>query len=189
MSQMNSMTIAGKLALRGRPLLRILPNKMVLPKGRTEPFWKLPVPCFMTKVFRSSYGEKLPTPLCMFKIDAHIQHWTPKLPKKSSLVRNLMFLILEFLEVSYIFICRKKREANWMLLERRERLWARVKPRRHIESMFLVKEKWRYVMMSPSTKMLPSGRLEIFLSQRKTKKKQQESRKNRRTMLKGRWIL
>ena len=46
--------------------------------------------------------------------------------------------------------------------------------------MCLVKEKWRYVMMSPSMKMLPSGRLEILLSLRKTKKKKQESKNNER---------
>ena len=109
MSQMNSMTIAGKLALRGRPLLCILPNKMVLLKGRIEPFWNLHVPCFMTKVFQSFYGEKLPTPLCMFKTDAHILHWTPKLPKKSSMVRSLMSFILDFFEV-HLFSCAERKE-------------------------------------------------------------------------------
>ena len=65
-----------------------------------------------------------------------------------------------------------------MLLERREHSWATMKLKRHIESMCLVKEKWRYVMISPSMKMLPLGRLEIFLSQRKTKKKKQEELKD-----------
>ena len=32
--------------------------------------------CYMIKVFRSFYGEKLPTPLCMSKTDAHIKLWT-----------------------------------------------------------------------------------------------------------------
>ena len=109
MSRMNLMIIAAKLALRGRPPLCILSNKIVLLKGRIEPYWKLLVPCFMTKVFRSFYGEKLPTPLCMFKIDAHILHWTPKLPKKSFLVRSPMSLILEFWK-SRLFSCAERKE-------------------------------------------------------------------------------
>ena len=56
----------------------------------------------------------------------------------------------------FTFMCWKKREKSWMLLERRECLWATVKFRRHIESMCLVKEKWRYAMMSPSMKMQSS---------------------------------
>ena len=130
--KMNLKTLAEKLALRGRPQLRTLLSKMVLLKERTGPLWKLPTPCYVTKVFQSFYGEKLRTLLCMFKIDARILLWTPKLPKKSSLVRNLMFLILEFLVVLFTFMCRKKREASWMLLERRECLWAIFKLQRHI---------------------------------------------------------
>ena len=42
----------------------------------------------------------MPTLPCTFKIDANIKHWTPKLPKKFSPVRNLMFLTLEFLVAS-----------------------------------------------------------------------------------------
>ena len=44
-----------------------------------EPSLKLPVPCYRSKVFKISYGEKLPTLSCMFKIGAHIKLWTPKL--------------------------------------------------------------------------------------------------------------
>ena len=43
----------------------------------------------------------------------------------------------------YIFMCRKKREANLMHLGRKEHLWATMKLLRHIESMYMVKEKWR----------------------------------------------
>ena len=50
MSQMSSMTIAGKLALRGRSLLHIPPKKMELTKERIKPLLKPLVPCFMTKV-------------------------------------------------------------------------------------------------------------------------------------------
>jgi len=64
------------------------------------------------QVYQSSYGEKLPTSLCMFKIDAHIKHWNSRHLKKFSLVRNLMFLILEFLVVPYIFMCRKRKETS-----------------------------------------------------------------------------
>jgi len=95
----------------------------------------------MIKAFQSSYGEKLPTLMCTFKIDALIKHWTPKLSKKFSPVRNLMFLILEFLVVLYTLMCQKKREVNWRHLIRKELLWAKVKLLRHIESMCLVKEK------------------------------------------------
>jgi len=42
-----------------------------------------------------------------------------------------------------IFGSQKKREVNWMHLGRNEHLWATVKLLRHIESMCLVKEKWR----------------------------------------------
>ena len=103
--KMSLMTFVEKLALRGRPELRTLLSKMVLLKERIGPLWKLLAPCYVTKVFRSFYGEKLQTLLCTFKIDAHIPLWTPKLPKKSSLVRNLMFLILEFLVVLFTFMC------------------------------------------------------------------------------------
>ena len=127
MSQISSMNFAKKLALRRRPQLCVLLRKMVLLKERTTPLWKLSAPCYVTKVFRSFYGEKLRTLLRMFKTDARIPLWTPKLPNKSSLVRNLMFLILEFLVVLFTFMCRKKREASWMLLERRQCLWATVK--------------------------------------------------------------
>jgi len=68
----------------------------------------------MIKGFRSSYGLKLQISLCMFKTDALIKHWTPRLLNKFSLVRNPMSLILEFSEVLYIFMCRKRKEANWV---------------------------------------------------------------------------
>ena len=45
----------------------------------------------------------------MFKTDALIKHLIPRLSKKCSLIRNLMSLILEFLQVPYIFICRKRK--------------------------------------------------------------------------------
>ena len=70
MSQMSSMTFAEKLALRGSPQLCILLRKMALLKERIGPLWKLPVPCYVTKVFQSFYGEKLRTLLCTYKIDA-----------------------------------------------------------------------------------------------------------------------
>lgn len=87
--------------------------------------------------------EKLPTLSCMFKIDALIKHWTSKLPKKFKPIRNLMLLILEFLVALCIFMCQKKRDANWMHLGRKEHLWATMKLKRHIESMCFVKEKWK----------------------------------------------
>ena len=52
---------------------------------------------------------KLPTTLCMSKTNAHIKLWTLRHPKKYSLVTSFMFLILEFLVVPYIFMCRKRR--------------------------------------------------------------------------------
>ena len=58
-----------------------------------------------------------------------------KTPKKCSLVRNLMYPILEFLEVLYIFMCRKRKGINWVHLERKESSWAMVKILRAIESM------------------------------------------------------
>jgi len=69
------------------------------------------------------------------QINALIKHWVRRLLKKSSPVRNLMFLILEFLEALYIFMCRKRKEINWVHLERREFSWAMVKILKAIESM------------------------------------------------------
>jgi len=63
----------------------------------------------------------------MFKTDALIKNWTPRLLKKCSLVRNPMSLILEFLEIPYIFICHKRKEVNWVHHGRKESLWAIVK--------------------------------------------------------------
>ena len=155
MRQMSSRNFAEKLALRGRPQLSILLNKMVLLNERIGPLWKLLVPCYVTKVCWSFCGEKLQTLLCTYKTNARIPHWTSKLLKSFSLVRNLTSHILEFLDVLFTFICRKRRGASWMLLGRRECLWATGKIRRPIESMSLVKGKWRYATMSLLMKMLP----------------------------------
>src|SRR5271168_4546023 len=141
MSQMSSKTFAEKLALRGRLPLLILLSRMVLLNARIGLLWKLPVPCYVTRVYQSFCGEKLQILLCTFKTDALISLWTPKLQKRFSLVRNLMSHILEFLDVLSIFMCRKKREVSWMLLGRKECLWATVRLLRHIESMYLVKGK------------------------------------------------
>lgn len=48
----------------------------------------------------------------LYLISALMKHWTLRLPKKCSLVRNLMSLILKFLEVLYIFMCQKRKEEN-----------------------------------------------------------------------------
>ena len=42
-----------------------------------------------------------------------------KTPEEVFSGKKPMSLILEFLEVSFIFMCQKKREASWMLIERR----------------------------------------------------------------------
>ena len=117
MRQTSSRNFAEKLALRGRPKLSILLFRMVLLNERIGPLWKLPVPCYVTKVYRSFCGEKLRILLYTFKTDALIPLWTPKLPKRFSLVRNLTSHILEFLDVLFIFMCRKRRGASWMHLE------------------------------------------------------------------------
>eukprot|EP00253_Pinus_taeda_P036299 PITA_36299 len=46
--------------------------------------WKLSVLCSMIKDFRSFYGPKLQIPLFMYKTNALIKHWVPRLPKKCS---------------------------------------------------------------------------------------------------------
>ena len=129
------LTFVKRLASRGRLVHHILFNRMVWQKGRTVRLWKLSVLCSMMKDFHSFYGLKLQTPPYMYKIDALIKHWVLRLLKKSSPVRNLMFLILEFLEVLYIFMCQKRKEINWVHLERREFSWAMVKILKAIESM------------------------------------------------------
>ena len=65
--------------------------------------------------------------MCTFKIDARIPLWTPKIPKRFSLVRNLTSLILYFWVVPFIFMSQKRRGEIWMLMGRRECLWATVK--------------------------------------------------------------
>ena len=72
MSKMSSRTFAEKLALRGRLLLPILLSRMALLNERTEPLWKLPVPCYVAKVYRSFCGEKLRILSYTFKTDALI---------------------------------------------------------------------------------------------------------------------
>ena len=119
MKQMNSMTIVERLALRGRPLLHIILRKMDLPQDRINQSYKLPVICFMTNAYRSSYGENLPTLSYMFKIDAHVKHWTSRHPKKFSPIRNSMFPILEFLVVPCIFMCWKRKEQARCIWEER----------------------------------------------------------------------
>jgi len=46
-------------------------------------------------------------------------------------------------EVSYIFMCQKRKEANWLHHGRKESLWAIVKILRAIEFVWLVKGKLR----------------------------------------------
>ena len=135
MNQMSFMTFVKRLSLRGRLLHLTLLNRMVCRKGRTVRMWKLPVLCSMIKDFQSFYRPKLLTPSYMYKTDAPIKHWVPKLLKKCSPVRNLMYLILEFLEALYIFMCRKRKGINWVHLERKESSQAIVKILRTLESM------------------------------------------------------
>ena len=119
MNQMNSMTFVERLALRWRQFFHTLLRKMALLKERIEQSWKPSVPWSMIKVYQSSYGEKLPTLSYMFKIGAHIRHWISSHPKKFSLVRNLMFLILEYLGV-HVFSCalREKKQVRSIWKER-----------------------------------------------------------------------
>jgi len=52
----------------------------------------------------------------MFKTDVLIKNWTPRLLKKCSLVRNLMFLILGFGSPVYFHLLKEKRAkfgASW----------------------------------------------------------------------------
>ena len=135
MNPMSSMTFANNLALRGRPQHHTLLSKMVWQKGRIVRLWKLFSPCSMIKGFRSFYGPKLQASSYMYKTDAPIKHWVPKLLKKCSPIRNLMYLILEFLEALYIFMYQKRKGINWVHLERKESSWAMEKILRAIESM------------------------------------------------------
>jgi len=64
-----------------------------------------------------------------------------KIPEEVFISKKLDVSHLEFLVAPCIFMCQKKREANWMQLGIKEHLRAIMKPQRHIESMFLVKEK------------------------------------------------
>lgn len=45
----------------------------------------------------------------MFKMDALVKRWTPKLSKKFSPVRNLMFLTLEVLVAVYFHVPKEKK--------------------------------------------------------------------------------
>ena len=118
MNPMSFMTFAKKQALRGRTKHHTLLSKMVWLKERIVRLWKLFVPCSMIKGFRSFYGPKLQIQSYMFKTDALIKHWIPRLPKRCSLVRNLMSLIYKFWK-SRIFSCaeRKKKQIGCILKE------------------------------------------------------------------------
>ena len=83
------------------------PEQNGVAEGRIVRLWKLFVLCSMIKDFQSFYGSKLRISLYMHKTDALIKHWVPRLPKRCSLVRNLTYLLLEFLVVLYIFMCRR----------------------------------------------------------------------------------
>ena len=84
------------LALRARQLFHTLLSKIALLKGRIKQSWKPIVPCSMIKVYQISYALKPPTLSYMFKIGACINPWISRHLRKSSLVRNLMILILDF---------------------------------------------------------------------------------------------
>ena len=73
-----------RLALRGILLHHILLSRMVWWEGRATRWWKLSGPCYMIKDFQSFYGLKLQSPPYMYKINALIKHWVPKLLKKCS---------------------------------------------------------------------------------------------------------
>jgi len=108
--------------------------------------------CSIVEVVRAMlYDEGLPKFLWVeaaniavyVKTDALIKHWTPRRPNKCLHVRYPTSIILEFLEAPYIFMCRKRKEANWVHLERKESLWAIGKILRDVEFMSLVKRKLR----------------------------------------------
>jgi hypothetical protein len=90
-------------------------NKMVLWRERIELFWIWQGPCLMNTRHRISFGRKRLIPIATPSTDSTFTESSRKHHINSSLVKSPMFLILEFLGASVLFLLKEVEIQNLLL--------------------------------------------------------------------------
>jgi hypothetical protein len=116
----SSRTLKLKDFLRGRAssmssLLTTYLNKIVLWRERIELSWTCQGPCSMSTRNQIGFGRRRLTPLATPSTDSTFSESSRKHRMNSSLVKSLMFLILEFLEANALFLLKEEEIPNLLL--------------------------------------------------------------------------
>jgi hypothetical protein len=88
-------------------------NKMVLWRERIELFWIWQGPCLMNTRHRICFGARRLTPLATPSTDSTFTEFSRKHHMNSSLIKSPMFLILEFLGESDLFLLKIGRNSKF----------------------------------------------------------------------------
>jgi hypothetical protein len=82
-------------------------NETVLWRGRIELFWIWQGPCLMNTRHQIGFGRRRLTPLATPSTDSTFTESSRKHHMNSSLVKSPLFLILEFLGASDLFLLKE----------------------------------------------------------------------------------